>query len=371
MEESKKKLLAYQDLIAAAENIKKLKLIPNEYFDFSLDPFPGALDSFSNETPLGYHRNAEYSLADADFEVRKLVKNNPDILKQIISKKDLSPEEIKELIQAGLRFSLGPELLPRKIEKASFDIGRTIPIRGDLFYSMLEAIPVDKDRRVAIRGNKHGNIIYSAEKLPDENKTYKKLMQILDVFKNREDVSHLLDSSIKDILTPKELGSVSINPSGHINMISSGKEGIVEGVMPRLLVEAASRGQVPHSSFLLDPGQKFTERMVRDVETSDFIDKIKKFKDTGKFGKLWSGAIVPLVGKTAAATATGLASLAAEAADTEEEGSKLEEDAMQREREQKRFRENVGEDVASKLEENMQKFGPKDLLFKNLKSKLK
>ena len=82
-------------------------------------------------------------------------------------------------------------------------------------------------------------------------------------------------------------------------------------------------------------------------------------------------SILPLLGKGVAAGATGLASLASEAADTEEEGSLSQEKAMQREREQQRFRENVGEDVASKLEENIQKFGPKDLLFKNLKSKLK
>lgn len=82
-------------------------------------------------------------------------------------------------------------------------------------------------------------------------------------------------------------------------------------------------------------------------------------------------SILPLLGKGVAAGATGLASLASEAADAEEEGSKLEEDAMMRERDQRRFRENVGEDVATKLEENMQKLGPKDLLFKKLRNRLK
>jgi hypothetical protein len=85
-------------------------------------------------------------------------------------------------------------------------------------------------------------------------------------------------------------------------------------------------------------------------------------------------SILPLLGKGAAAAAGGFASLAAEAADSEEEGSKLEEDAMLREREEKMRRDNLrkmlGKEQASQAEESYEEL-TRPRQYKRLKDILK
>lgn len=90
-------------------------------------------------------------------------------------------------------------------------------------------------------------------------------------------------------------------------------------------------------------------------------------------------SILPLLGKGVAAGATGLASLASEAADTEEEGSADMEKLMKLQEQDDKFRKSIGVEKEKAFDENMNKFGPKDLLdkdlqnpqFRKLRSKLK
>lgn len=116
--------------------------------------------------------------------------------------------------------------------------------------------------------------------------------------------------------------------------------------------------------------EKIAEKAYTKLRDTIRSKGVKEFKSVAPL--LVKGALVKgALEKGATAAGAGLLSLAAEAADATEEGSELEEAAMMREREQQKFRETVGEDVANKLEENMQKLGPKDLLFKKLKDKLR
>lgn len=87
----------------------------------------------------------------------------------------------------------------------------------------------------------------------------------------------------------------------------------------------------------------------------------------------------PLLAKGITAGATGLASLAAEAADFDEEGSALEEAAMLREAQDRDIRKALGDETYEKSKQFMREFGPEDLLdkdydkpkFRTLRKKLK
>lgn len=376
MDKDTKKNLAIKDLETATKQLRELNFIPEEGF--------GILDDDYGIGKTGYHKNAESVLRDIDlFFANNEISRNKELLKKIISKKNLSPEELKENIGAALRLSLGPELLPRAKEiYENYRIGATGEMRNPDFYPILETVPIDKDRRITIRKSPYGEFIYSAEKLPEELKTLRSLEKKIkdygrgDYFEGERFLStkpSYLDSFTSKLFKPEELASLDITPAGHINFINSGKRGIAEGAMPRLLLEAASRGQVPHSSHLLAPGQKFTERMARDFQRPEFMDIIKRFLDIGKVGKYWS-TVAPLLGKGAAAAAGGLASLAAEASDTEEEGSKLEEAAMLREREEEMRRDNLrkmlGKEQASQAEGSYEEL-TRPMQYKRLKDILK
>lgn len=90
-------------------------------------------------------------------------------------------------------------------------------------------------------------------------------------------------------------------------------------------------------------------------------------------------SLIPVLGKAATTVAGGLATLAAEAADSTEEGSSLEEAAMHREAQDRKFRKAVGEDAYQKSQQLMQNMSTVDLLdksahkpqFKALREKLK
>lgn len=88
-------------------------------------------------------------------------------------------------------------------------------------------------------------------------------------------------------------------------------------------------------------------------------------------GALIKGALA----KGATAAATGLASLAVEAADATEEASELEEAAMMRERKQREFRKKVGDEVADKMDEDIRSMHAQDLIdpskFKKLRERLR
>lgn len=90
-------------------------------------------------------------------------------------------------------------------------------------------------------------------------------------------------------------------------------------------------------------------------------------------------SIAPLLAKGAGTAVAGLASLAAEAADAKDEGSTLEEAAIQREKQEENFKKAVGEDTYYSSKQNMRNVSPMDLLdpmankpqFRNLRNKLK
>lgn len=320
MDKNAKKQLAQEDLKTAVKNLREVDLI-------SKDPI--TLPIYGGDSgKMGYHREAENALSDLYYQLRDSFKDR-ELLKKIVSKKNLSPEELKENIGAALRFSLGPELLPEKRYAQNFNIGRSRPVSTERFKPILESIPVDKNRRITIRDNGYGGLVYAAEKIPDESESFRYLSEAL----NKEAEAHYklfpsltpsypyqkrIDQIAEKAFAPQELGYIRMKPTGHIDMISSGKKGIAEGVMPRLLLEAASRGQVPHSSNLLVPGQKFTERMARDFQKPEFMDMLKKFLDTGKAGKYWSTA-APLL-KTAGKIGVPLAGAYSSYSEAREEG---------------------------------------------------
>lgn len=311
MDKNTKKQLAQEDLKTAVKKLREVGLIPEEANTMPI--YGGDYDK------MGYHKVAEYRLSDLDYQLKDSFKD-PELLKKIVSKKNLSPEELKENIGAALRLSLGPELLPEKRPAQSFNIGRSRSVSPERFNPILEIIPVDKNRRITIRDNTHGGLVYTAEKIPDDSESFKYLSEALDGAPERfyKNNPHLLDRVAEKAFAPKELGYLKMRPTGYIDMISSGKKGIAEGVMPRLLLEAAGRGQVPHSSNLLVPGQKFTERMARDFQKPEFMDMLKKFLDTGKVGKYWSTA-APLL-KTAGKVGVPLAGAYSSYSEAKEEG---------------------------------------------------
>ena len=119
---------------------------------------------------------------------------------------------------------------------------------------------------------------------------------------------------------------------------------------------------------------------------SDGLDKmrasivkktISEAKSPSKFGIYRS--LLPVVAKGGAAVAGGLASLAAEASDATEEGSSIEEAAMEREKQDRKFRNTVGQDTYNASQKLLRSIGPKDLIdpdaqksqFRTLRNKLK
>jgi hypothetical protein len=111
---------------------------------------------------------------------------------------------------------------------------------------------------------------------------------------------------------------------------------------------------------------------------SNIVKKtISEAKKPTKFGIY--RALIPLVAKGALAGATGLASLAAEASDATEEGSSIEEAAMEREKQDRKFRNTVGQDTYNASQKLLRSIGPKDLIdpdaqksqFRTLRNKLK
>ena len=81
-----------------------------------------------------------------------------------------------------------------------------------------------------------------------------------------------------------------------------------------------------------------------------------------------------MLAKGAAVGVGGLASLAAEASDATEEGSRNEEEAMQRESQENKFKKAIGDKIYQAGQENLNRSSPMDLLnpnFNKLRNKLK
>ena len=372
MDENTKKKLALNDLERAAKNLKAVGVLSEE--DLTLPEYA---------KHIGFHQAAEDELQRAYHFSKPKFEENHDLLKKIISKKNLSPQELKENMAAALRLSLGPELnQPNIPEHEKINIGKTSPARSDKYYPLLDSVPVDKDRRLTVRTDPMGNIIYSAERIPNDKEAFKKLNTLIDKYKITD--PSMLDYYTKEALKPEEIAYLKVNPTGHVNFISSGKKGIAEGVMPRLLMEATSRGQIPHSSNLLIPGQKFVGRMAKEFNTPEFMNVIKKFIDTGKVGTLWSA--VPTIGaigaaKLGAGLATGgLSKLAEAMSDSEDinENHPSEIHLMKMDRDIEEAKKKNPE-LYRELEQNMEKFSPEDLIdpnaqklmFRKLRSKLR
>lgn len=227
-------------------------------------------------------------------QVQNTIKNiiNPPppdfdtVLKKLSSDKKLSPEQLNELIASSLRLSLGPDMDIEKrggFTNQTGRIGRTWD--RDLIserFPLLEKVDIDGDRSIGIRKGYGDELMYSADKG-------------------------------KDVIA-----NITLDPTGHIGMISSGKRGIYEEATPRLILEAVKRGQVPHSSNLLGPGQKFVQRMADEFKSPNFINLLKKLKETGKFGEYWSAA-APLL-KTTGKVGLPLAAAYSNYSEAKEEG---------------------------------------------------
>lgn len=144
-------------------------------------------------------------------------------------------------------------------------------------------------------------------------------------------------------------------------------------------------GNVTPEGKVFDLGSWVGYNYAQDAKNKPLIETRKAVvgrtisnpKFLGKYGIYRS--LLPMLAKGAAVGAGGLASLAAEASDAEDEGSAPEEAAMQREAQDRKFRKSVGEDAYQKSQQLMQDMGPQDLIdkdaqksqFRILRNKLK
>lgn len=165
---------------------------------------------------------------------------------------------------------------------------------------VLETIPVDADRSIEIRTNPAwpDNFEYAATKQ-------------MEVHPKR----YSWDTNL-DFPPPvphkqkKDIASISVNPKGHVSMVTSSARGAGEGAVERIMMEAAKRDMTPHSTTQLGPGQNMVNRFVKEYKElpkEKYLQKIKDFLTTGKTGKIWS-TVGPYLGPvgTAATVAGGL-----------------------------------------------------------------
>lgn len=407
--------LAKEDLDRALKNIpdqeKLIRQIQKDPYAAQFMPDIMALDELDPRLQLptdipdykegmGYHPLVEGLLDHpnirfSDAELRKIVSN-----------KNLSPDEMEELIRASLRLSLGPGMDINKIGGFSPQgnaprIGKVYPLSTE---PIVERIPVDKNREITIRkgtGIDEGVLSYAAEADPTPREIARIDREIMDLEKSIKDGSWRNklnidpDFGFEDDYNPMkeldrlenlkkqrmEIAHLSLRPTGSIKFINAAPKAVVENTMPRLLVEAVSRGQVPHSSNLMPAGQKFVQRMAEDIKSPDFKKMLKRFIDAGKIGDLWSVAAplvktgsLPLAAKGLAALGSAGLSLGVEAAEqiadtpSANEGAKQELDAQQREEKFKRARQkSIKENpmmakIFEKADEEIKSYGVKDLI---------
>lgn len=407
--------LAKEDLDKALQNIpdqkKLLAQIQRDPYAAQFMPDLMALDELDPRLQLptdmpdykqgmGYHPLVEGLLDHpnirfTDAELRKIVSN-----------KNLSPDEMEELIKASLRLSLGPGMDINKIggfspQGSAPRIGKVYPLSTE---PIVGRIPVDKNREITIRkgtGIDEGVLSYAAEADPTPREIARIDREIMDLEKSIKDGSWRNklnidpDFGFEDDYNPMkeldrlenlkkqrmEIAHLSLRPTGSIKFINASPKAVVENTMPRLLVEAVSRGQVPHSSNLLPAGQKFVQRMAEQTRTSDVKNMIKKFIDAGKIGELWSVALPiikanagPIAAKGLAAGATAgisaLVNAAEKIADTPSanEGAKQALEDYEREEDFRRARQKsikqnpMMAKIFEEADEEIKSYGVKDLI---------
>ncbi len=410
-ERMKNMSLAKEDLDRALENIPDQKKL---FSQVQRDPYASvfmpdlmALDELDPRLQLptdmpDYKEGMGYHPLVEGFLDHPNIRFSDAELRKIISNKNLSPDQMEELIRASLRLSLGPGMDINKIggfspQGSAPRIGKSYPVSSE---PILERIPVDKNREITIRkgtGIDEGVLSYAAEADPTPRELERIDREIMDLEKSikngswqKKQMERLIqegDFGFEELDPTKELeklenlkkqrmeiAHLSLRPTGSIKFINASPKAVVEGTMPRLLVESVSRGQVPHSSNLMPAGQKFVQRMAEGINDIEFKKMLKRFMDSGKAGELWSAAAPvikanagSLAAKGLAAAATGGLALGAQAAEkvadtpSINDNSRSEVDLMRMEEMTKRARKENPQ-LFDKAQEELRKLGPADLL---------
>lgn len=220
---------------------------------------------------------------------KKEAKQNVDYSKKRVEKKILNEEEIYGKIGDSLKKSFDKNVEEFK----GFNSLRTLfpeaprsPKENPDTMQIVETIPVDDGRNIEIRVDprKKGRFTYVATKsevLPNE-------------FVGKWDVDW--PPPIPQ-MTKKDIASLNVMEDGYVNFVKSSLSGAKEKAVERLMMEAALRDMTPHSDELLQPGYNLVNKLKKEYEITskeEYLNKIKKFLETGKTGKIWS-TVAPVV----------------------------------------------------------------------------
>ena len=202
-------------------------------------------------------------------------------------------EEIYGRIGDSLSSSLSKEdlvhpkkLLDVKEKKTSGQpLSRSFNSPSEESAEVLRSTPIDDTRNLEVRYNaEDGKYEYAATKIKHPKRS------------KWEWIMGDSPDTPPPIPRKSDIASLSMYDDGRVSIVRSGYDGAKEGAVDRLLMEATKDGFTPSSTSLLPAGKKMVARKAvefQETAKEAYLNKIRKFLETGKTGKIW-GAVAPM-----------------------------------------------------------------------------